>query len=83
MEQDKYRRLTQEEILKLPGKMDDIGFYILEGGDFYDPDGYYFDEKGYDKYGGYYDDDGVYVPHRSYASEYFESYRAKNGESHY
>ena len=33
--------------------------YII---DFYDPDGYYFNEHGYDEFGGYYDGKGYYHP---------------------
>ena len=40
-----------------------MDFYILpENKGFYDPDGYFFDEKGFDEFGGYYDNDGVYHP---------------------
>ncbi len=40
-----------------------MGFYILpnEKG-FYDPDGYFFDQDGFDMFGGYYDNDGYYHP---------------------
>lgn len=50
--------LSSEEIEKLPGeygKGSDAGFYHLTASGFYDPDGYYFDENGYDAFGGYYD----------------------------
>ena len=30
--------------------------------DFYDPDGYYFDQDGFDEFGGYYDSKGLYFP---------------------
>lgn len=53
---------TKEEIETNAGKYDEDGFYILEGGDFFDPEGYYFDKQGYDGIGGYYDDAGQYVP---------------------
>ena len=49
---------TKEEIEALEGKYDDDGFYILNKGDFFDPEGYYFDHQGYDGIGGYYDDAG-------------------------
>lgn len=45
---------------------DDHGFYRLPGGDFYDPDGIYFDKDGKDKYGGYYDDQFNYHPSKEY-----------------
>lgn len=38
------------------GYEDDLGFYMLPDGSFYDPDGYYFAADGYDEYGGYYND---------------------------
>lgn len=40
------------------GKYDEYGFYILPDGDFYDPDGVYFDAEGYDEFEGYYE--GLY-----------------------
>ena len=43
-------------------KYDDFGFYNLPDGDFYDPDGYYFNKEGYDEFGGYYEHDNCYVP---------------------
>jgi hypothetical protein len=42
---------------------DEMGFYILpDNKGFYDPDGFLFDEKGFDQFGGYYDNDGLYHP---------------------
>ena len=52
---------TKEEIEGHEGKYDDDGFYILPGGDFFDPEGFYFDTSGVDGIGGYYDEDGQYV----------------------
>eukprot|EP00345_Euplotes_harpa_P014017 CAMPEP_0168341502 /NCGR_PEP_ID=MMETSP0213-20121227/14736_1 /TAXON_ID=151035 /ORGANISM="Euplotes harpa, Strain FSP1.4" /LENGTH=257 /DNA_ID=CAMNT_0008348019 /DNA_START=13 /DNA_END=786 /DNA_ORIENTATION=- len=48
------------------GNYDDNGFYRLSGGDFYDPDGVYFDKDGKDKYGGYYDEEFLYHPGKEY-----------------
>jgi hypothetical protein len=49
--------MTREEIEKIGnGEFDEDGFYILKGGDFYDPLGYYFDKDGFDENGGSYDD---------------------------
>ena len=68
---------TQENIQAEHGYYDEFGFYILlnedetERGDFYDPNGYYFDKEGYDEFGGYYDDDLNYVPAEEYKEEYF------------
>lgn len=56
------RRIPKEEFEKEPGKFDDDGFFILEAGGFYDPNGYYFDKDGVDASGGTYDKDGVYLP---------------------
>jgi len=39
-------------------------------GDFYDPNGYYFDVEGYDEFGGYYEKFN-YVPGEAYAKEYY------------
>jgi hypothetical protein len=44
-------------------------------GDFYDPNGFYFDANGYDEFGGYYDDDLYYVPGPDYADEYYKRLR--------
>lgn len=43
------------------GKLDQDGFYILPSGEFIDPEGYYFNEKGFDELGGTYDGNGVYL----------------------
>ena len=51
-----------------------MGFYVLEKGDYYDTNGYYFNEEGYDGFGGYYDDAGIYVPGPDYAEEYYKKY---------
>ena len=48
------------------GKLDDQGFYRLPGGDFYDPDGVYFNKEGKDKYGGYYDEEFIYHAGQEY-----------------
>lgn len=55
--------MTKEEIEKLglDGKFDDDGFYLLKGGDFYDPLGYRFDKHGFDESGGRYDEQGYYI----------------------
>jgi hypothetical protein len=42
------KKYTRQEIENRPGKYDQDNFYILPGGDFFDPQGYYFDKKGYD-----------------------------------
>ena len=49
------KKTPKEEIQNRKGKYDEDGFYILEEGDFYDPNGYYFDIKGFDATGGSYD----------------------------
>ena len=53
---------SKEDIEKQKGKYDEDGFYILEDGGFYDPNGYYFDKKGVNANGGIYDEEGNYVP---------------------
>jgi hypothetical protein len=69
---------TQEKIQAEKGYYDEFGFYILqnedgtERGDFYDVNGFYFDEEGYDEFGGYYDDDLNYVPGKAYEEEYYK-----------
>lgn len=44
------------------GFYDDLGFYNLPDGSFYDPDGYFFDKNGFDEFGGFYNDDSHYIP---------------------
>ena len=44
------------------GVFDDMGFYNLPDGSFYDPDGYLFDCQGYDEFGGHYDSENRYIP---------------------
>jgi len=39
-----------------------MGFYNCPDKSFYDPDGHYFNPKGFDEFGGYYDVDNKYVP---------------------
>ena len=56
------KKTSREDIDKQKGKYDEDGFYILDEGDFYDPNGYYFDTKGFDASGGSYDLDGNYIP---------------------
>lgn len=54
--------------------LDEEGFYCYGDGSFYDPDGFYFDQEGYDKYGGYYNESGNYVPGESKEDEYYQTY---------
>ena len=65
----KYKRIDNGEckkVRKIPeiegGEYDDLGFYNLPDGSFYDPDGYHFDKDGFDEFGGTYDDDNNYIP---------------------
>ena len=64
---------------KYKGYIDDDGFYVLEDengnpkGSFFDIYGYYFDEDGYDEFGGYYDGHD-YVPGDYYFDEYYMNY---------
>ena len=39
-----------------------MGFINMPNGSFYDPEGVYFDQEGYNKFGGYYDYDSNYFP---------------------
>ena len=51
------------EIPKVEGAItDDMGFYNLPDGSFYDPDGYFFNVEGFDEFGGHYDDNNLYIP---------------------
>ena len=45
----------------IEGEYDEEGFFITPSGSFWDPDGVYFNEEGYDKHGGYYEK-GEYIP---------------------
>ena len=49
------------ESMYLDGKYDEKGFYNLKDGDFYDPDGYYFDKNGFDSDGGRYNEFDNYI----------------------
>lgn len=69
----------REEIEQLKGEYDADGFYVLEDGSFYDPNGYYFDHEGYDEFGGYYEK-GYYVPGPGYEEEYYRKYNELYGE---
>lgn len=42
------KKYTRQEIENRPGQYDKDSFYILPAGDFFDPNGFYFDKKGYD-----------------------------------
>ena len=44
------KRIFHDDI---EGEYDDEGFFNTPNGPFSDPDGVYFNRKGYDKYGGY------------------------------
>jgi len=52
------KEFTKQEIESYEGKYDEDGFYILPKGDFFDPEGFYFNESGFDGIGGYYDAHG-------------------------
>ena len=45
---------AREDILQEEGKYNELGFYNLASGGFYDPFGFKFDEQGFDAVGGYY-----------------------------
>ena len=59
------RKYDKEEIAKFDsagkGKYDADGFYILSTGEYFDPEGYYFNKQGFDEFGGYYDKNGEYI----------------------
>jgi len=38
------KEFTKQEIESYEGKYDEDGFYILPKGDFFDPEGFYFNE---------------------------------------
>lgn len=69
---------TKEQILENEGYYDKDGFYVLADGSFYDPSGYYFDQNGYDEFGGYYEN-GYYVPGEGYEDEYYRKYEELYG----
>ena len=43
------------------GKFDNDNFYIMPGGGYFDPFGFWFDKDGLDEAGGKYDEEGYYV----------------------
>lgn len=55
------KKYSKEEIESKNGKFDQDGFYMLSGGDFFDPEGYYFNKLGFDEFGGFYDKNGDYL----------------------
>ena len=54
-------KISREEIVKKAGHFDADGFYLLDAGGFYDPEGYHYDENGVDAIGGFYDESGRYI----------------------
>mmetsp|Transcript_8889 Transcript_8889/g.15085 ORF Transcript_8889/g.15085 Transcript_8889/m.15085 type:complete len:178 (-) Transcript_8889:447-980(-) len=46
----------------MSGYYDDLGFYNMADGSFYDPQGYFFNTEGYDEDGGFYNSDSEYIP---------------------
>jgi len=54
----------------LDGEYDDEGFFITPNGSFWDPDGVYFNRKGYDKHGGHYDLIYEYIPGENWVEEH-------------
>ena len=50
------------------GEYDEEGFFITPNGSFWDPDGIYFNNEGYDKHGGFYEN-GIYIPGKGWDEE--------------
>ena len=57
-------KLSLEEIKQKPGHFDKDGFYLLDEGGFFDPEGFHYDKDGVDAVGGFYDASGVYIAPR-------------------
>ena len=53
---------------EIEGEYDEEGFFVTPDGSFWDPDGVYFNNEGYDKYGGYYEN-GEYIPGKGWDEE--------------
>lgn len=51
------------------GYYDNNNFYITPNGSFWDPDGVYFNNEGYDKHGGYYNENLEYQPGKGWIPE--------------
>ena len=62
-------KLGIDEIKKLPGHFDNDGFYILDEGGFYDPDGFHYDKNGVDAVGGFYNKAGMYIAPQKNANQ--------------
>ena len=61
-----------------------MGFYILpDNKGFYDPDGYFFNEKGFDEFGGYYDNEGLYHPGPGNMHEFPDYKKSANHQNDY
>ena len=66
----KGQKIFIEKIIndEIEGEYDEEGFFITPDGSFWDPDGVYFNNEGYDKYGGYYEN-GEYIPGKGWDEE--------------
>ena len=66
----KGQKIFIEKILndEIEGEYDEEGFFVTPDGSFWDPDGVYFNNEGYDKYGGYYEN-GEYIPGKGWDEE--------------
>ena len=53
---------------EIEGEYDEEGFFVTPDGSFWDPDGVYFNNEGYDKYGGYYEN-GEYITGKGWDEE--------------
>jgi hypothetical protein len=51
------------------GYYDNNNFYITPNGSFWDPDGVYFNNEGYDKHGGFYNENLEYQPGKGWIHE--------------
>ena len=51
------------------GYYDNNNFYITPNGSFWDPDGVYFNNEGYDKHGGFYNENLEYQPGKGWIPE--------------
>ena len=49
------KKYTIEEIESYGGYYDQELNYVLDGGDYFDQNGYYYDKDGFDESGGYFD----------------------------
>ena len=70
MNQSNLKKYTKEEMEEYSGDVgagyDESGNFCLPDGTYFDANGYFYDQDGYDEQGGYFDQDGNYIVEAEY-----------------